>query len=227
MTRGKSFKRLVRARMAKTGESYTSARAALLAAAEEPSGKAKPVLVTSDAEIRRRSGRGWEEWFDLLDEWHAEELAHREIARRVAGELRIEPLVWEAQAITVSFERARGLRAVGQRLDGFTITSSKTVAVPVDRLFDAFVDESRRRAWVPDGPLSERTSTRPTSVRYDWGQGETRVNVVFEAKGNGKSTVTVEHARLADAGDADKMKSFWRQRLTVLKSHLEAVESDA
>ena len=39
MTRQKSFKRLVRARMEKTGESYTAARATLLAA-EEP--KARP-----------------------------------------------------------------------------------------------------------------------------------------------------------------------------------------
>ncbi|MGH9110705.1 MAG: hypothetical protein ACRDZN_00125, partial [Acidimicrobiales bacterium] len=123
MTRDKSFKRLVRARMDKTGESYTAARATLLAASEEPTEPTEttettpPVLATSDAEIRRRTGRGWEEWFDLLDGWHADELTHREIARQVAGELGIEPLAWEAQAITVSFERARGLRAVGQRTD--------------------------------------------------------------------------------------------------------------
>ena len=34
MTREKSFKRLIRMRMDKTGESYTAARAVLLAAAE-------------------------------------------------------------------------------------------------------------------------------------------------------------------------------------------------
>ncbi|HET6954451.1 MAG TPA: hypothetical protein VFI47_29065, partial [Acidimicrobiales bacterium] len=161
MTREKSFKRLVRARMGKTGESYTSARAVLLAAAEPPAGAEPPVLATSDAEIRRRTGRGWEEWFDVLDAWPADGLAHREIARRVADELGIEPLVWEAQAVTLSYERARG-RAVGQRADGFAVTASRTVAVPVERLFDAFVDRSRRAGWLPDGQLSERTATRPT-----------------------------------------------------------------
>ena len=39
-----------------------------------------------------------------------------------------------------SYERARGLRAPGEHADGFAVTASKTVGVPVERLFDAFVD---------------------------------------------------------------------------------------
>jgi hypothetical protein len=225
MTREKSFKRLVRARMEKTGERYAAARAALLAATESPKSTEQPVLVTSDAEIRRRTGRGWEQWFDLLDEWQADQadqLTHREMARRVAAELGIDPLVWEAQAVTYSYERARGLRVVGQRADGFAITASKTMAVPADRLFDALVDPSRRAGWLPDGQLSERTSTKPSSVRFDWADGRTRVNVAVVAKAPDKCTVTLEHARLADAAEADRMKAYWRERLTVLKTQLEA-----
>src|SRR5688500_5360483 len=147
MSRQRSFKRLVRSRMEKTGESYTAARAMLLAA-EEPTpdgrggrrggpaaGAETPPLATSDATIRERTGRGWEQWFALLDEWGAAELPHKEVARRVAAELGIHPLAWNAQAITASFERARGLGAVGERADGFAVTAQKTVAVPVERLF--------------------------------------------------------------------------------------------
>ena len=137
MTRDRSFKRLVRARE-KTSESYTSAAGGVAGRARGAGGAQPIALATSDersdAEIRRRTGRGWEDWFDLLDEWHADELAHKEIARRVASERGIEPLVWEAQAVTISYERARGLRVVGQRTDGFAITASKTVAAPVDGL---------------------------------------------------------------------------------------------
>ena len=39
--------------------------------------------------------------------------------------------------------------------------------------------------------------------------------------------LTVEHARLPDAGEADRMKAFWRERLTALKSQLEEVADDA
>jgi hypothetical protein len=217
MTRQKSFKRLVRARMDKTGESYTAARAMLLAAGEEPAAKETPELATSDEAIRERTGRGWEEWFDLLDEWGAAELSHRDIARRIAAELGIDPLAWNAQAITMSFERSRGLRAAGQRSDGFAVTAQKTVAVPVERLFDAF----------PDDRLRERTATRPRSARYDWQGGESRVNVTFAAKGEASSLVAVEHARLADAAAAERMKAYWRGRLTELKAELEGAATDA
>ena len=226
MTRQKSFKRLVRLRMEKTGESYTAARAMLLAA-EGSAAVEGPRLATSDAVIREKTGRGWEEWFDLLDEWGAADLPHKEIARRVAAELGIESLAWHAQAITVSYERARGLRAVGERADGFAVTAQKTITVPVERLFDAFVDGSRRRGWLPEDELRERTASKPRSVRFDWGDGETRVNVTFEKRGDAKSTVAVEHARLADAGEAERMKSFWRERLNALKSQLAGGEIDA
>jgi hypothetical protein len=49
--------------MEKTGESYTAARAVLLAA-DDPAPGERPPLTTSDATIRERTGRGWEEWFD-------------------------------------------------------------------------------------------------------------------------------------------------------------------
>jgi uncharacterized protein YndB with AHSA1/START domain len=221
LTRQKSFKRLVRARMDKTGESYTAARAMLLAA-DAPDAPSEEIrLATSDAEIRRRTGRGWEEWFDLLDAWGAAERPHREVARWVAEQLGIVPLAWNAQAITGSYERARGLRAVGERSDGFAITARRTVDVPVDRLFDAFVDESVRERWLPGATLRERTATKPKTVRFDWGDGETRVHVTFLARGDGKSTAALEHVRLADGEAAERMKAYWRDRVTTLKEVLE------
>jgi hypothetical protein len=220
MTTQRSFKRLVRARMEKTGESYTAARAMLLAA-EEPEAGVPRVLATSDEEIRRRTGRGWEEWFDLLDEWGAAERTHRETARWVAGQQGVDPLAWNAQAVVGSYERTRGLRDVGEHDDGFAISASKTVAVPVERLYDAFVDASLRARWLPDGELRERTATRPKSARFDWGDGTSRVHVAFAAKGADRSTAALQHVRLADAAERDRMKAFWRERVASLKQELE------
>jgi len=131
----------------------------------------------------------------MLDEWDAANRPHREIARWVAAQLSIEPLAWDAQAITASYELTRGLRAIGEKEDGFAITASRTVAVPVERLYDAFVKKPLRRRWLPDAELSPRTTTRPKSARFDWGDGGTRVNVTFLAKGEDKSTVALEHRR--------------------------------
>jgi hypothetical protein len=217
MTRQKSFKRLVRSRMEKTGESYTAARASLLTAEEAGP---RPVLSTSEETIRARTGRGWEEWFDLLDDWGAADRPHREIARWVAEQQGAVPLAWNVQAVVGSYERARLGRAVGEHPDGFTITASKTVAVPVEALFDAFVDQSRRSRWLPADSLRERTVTRPRSARFDWDGDGTRVHVTFLAKGDAKSTLALEHIRLADASEADRMKTFWRERVATLKKVL-------
>jgi hypothetical protein len=228
MTRQRSFKRLVRTRMEKTGESYTAARAALLRAEEPSAGAERPPLATSDERIRERTGRGWEEWFDALDDWGAAERPHREIARWVAEQQGgIHPLAWNAQAVAYSYERVRGGRVVGQREDGFTITATKTVAVPVERLYDAIVDDALRARWLPDERLSERTATRPRSARFDWGDGDSRVTVTFAAKSETKSAAALEHARLADASEADRMKTMWRERLAGLKAQLEGGELDA
>jgi hypothetical protein len=218
MTTQRSFKRLVRARMEKTGESYTAARARLLAG-DEPQ---RISLATSDATIRERTGRGWEEWFDLLDDWGAADKTHREIARWLAGQQGIHPLAWNAQAIAGSYERSRRGRRVGQHEDGFTVTATKTVAVPVERLYDAFVDASLRAAWLPDGELRERTATKPRSARFDWGGDGTRVHVSFAAKGEAKSTAALSHERLRDGAEAERMKAFWRERVAGLKAVLEA-----
>jgi hypothetical protein len=218
MTEHRSFKRLVRARMEKTGESYTAARANLLAGKDKDGTEAP--LPTSDEAIRERTGRGWEQWFDALDDWGAADRPHREISRWLAGELGLEPLAWNVQAVAVGYERARGGRAVGEREDGFAVSVSTTVAVPVERLYDAFADEDARRTWLRDATLGERTATRPKSTRYDWADGASRVQVTFAAKGVDKSTVVLSHERLADAGEAERMKAYWRDRLDALKSQL-------
>src|SRR5690606_42133616 len=117
MTRQKSFKRLVRARMAKTGESYTAARRQLLSATTPVSRADQPALVTTDERIRERTGLGWEMWFDLLDEAGGLNLPHREIARLVAGKLALQPLAGTAQAIATRYECARRVRDVGEPPD--------------------------------------------------------------------------------------------------------------
>lgn len=222
MTVQKSFKRLVRARMAKTGESYTAARAQLLAGRDEtPTSEDLQQLACSDRRIRERTGRGWEEWFDLLDSWSAESMGHTELVQRV-GELP-GVLGWDAEAVTMSFERARGKRAVGQRIggDGFVATASKTIAAGAEQVFTAFVDPAQRAGWLPGVELSERTVSKPKVARFDVGGGTTRLLVTVEAKGPAKSTVVVEQSRLADTAEREANQAYWRHALATLKATLE------
>ncbi len=227
MTRQRSFKRLVRSRMQKTGESYTAARAVLLAAEEPPEDGGTAWFATSDDRIRERTGRGWEEWFDLLDQWGAPEMSHRDIARKVAAELGIDPLAWNAQAITASYERTRRGKQVGEHDDGFTVNASRTVGAPVGLVFGAFTDEATRASWLPDVPLRPRTATAPKRAHFDWGDDGSRVHVSFDARDDGRTTVSVQHARLADAAVAETTKLAWRERLLALKAYAEGRGTDA
>ena len=217
MTTQQAFKRRVRARMEKTGESYTAARAQLLPDPQpEPEWEAR----ISAEKVRERTGRTWNEWFALLDAWGATEREHPEIAAWLSAEQGVSG--WWAQGVTVEYEKARGLRPVGGDRDGtLNVSASKTVAVPVERLYEAFADVDLRERWLPGAPLRERTAQPGRGVRYDWGDGSTRVIVGFTAKDERKSAVALSHERLPDQESADSLRGYWRERLAVMKTVLE------
>jgi hypothetical protein len=89
-------------------------------------------------------------------------------------------------------------------------------------LFVGFANHPPRAGGPPAGAPRPPTATRPKSARFDWGDGETRLIVDFTAKSESKSVVALAHERLPDAEEADRMKAYWRERLSVLRSQLES-----
>jgi len=218
MTEQKNLKRRIRARMEKTGERYTAARGHVVGEQSEPF-VADPGM--ADETLVEKTGKTWAEWVAILDTWGARERPHGEIAAHVAGEHGMPG--WWAQTVTVGYERARGLRAPGQRRGGgFEVTVSKTVAAPLEQLGAAFVEEDERERWFPGAPLHPRPTTSPRSARFDWEDGRTRVVVYFTEKGPDKTTVAVQHERLADPDEAEAMRTLWRERLAELARVLSA-----
>ena len=176
--------------------------------------------LTSEEAVRSATGRSYEAWFRVLDEADMVSRGHGEIAGALTGEHGVAH--WWAQTITVAYERARGLRPPHGGRDGlFSISASKTIEAPVERLFEAFMDGGLRERWLPGCELRERTSQPARSARFDWADGATRVNVGFEPKGDARSQVGLAHERLADAEAAEDMKRYWRERLNALKGLLE------
>lgn len=220
MTRQKSFKRRVRERMAKTGESYTAARRMLIAAGARPDTPiACLVARVSDEALATATGRDWQGWIAELDGADAARRSHAEIARWLVAEHGVTG--WWAQTITVGYEQARGLRAPGQRADGFAVSATKTIAASIERLFHAIADSTLREQWLPGAELHERTTIPPRSARYDWEDGETRVVIACTSLAPGKAQISVSHERLPDADSAEAMKAYWRERLVALKPLLE------
>lgn len=233
MPTNKDFKRLVRGRMRKTGESYTTARMHLLqqasttkpASAQAASAKPSPadcakLAGMSDATLKAKTGCTWERWVKALDHVEAHTWTHREIAAYVREKYDISG--WWAQMVTVGYERIRGLREKGQRRGGaYEAARSRTVAVPVRRLYRAFKDKRTRSRWLPDVRLTVRTATPDRSMRITWSDG-TAVDLWFTRKGDSKAQVQVQHRKLPSKGAATRMKQYWEERLGALVEILTA-----
>ncbi len=223
MTTQKLFKRRVRARMAKTGESYTTARAHVAVRRDRAAPAALDLSaafeLASDAKVIGATGKGWEAWIGILDRWGARDRKHPEIAEYLVAQHAVPG--WYAQSITNGYERVRGMRIKHQQSTGFTIYASRTVGVPLETLFHAFVDDATRAAWLHDGAMSPRSSQPEKVARFDWADGASRILVTFEEKGPSRSTAHVAHERLPDATDAEAAKAAWKARLAALKAFLE------
>src|SRR5262245_1279015 len=173
-----------------------------------------------DAGLRKATGRGRQEWFERLDAWGAGDRSYREIADWLVQEQGLSD--WWAQKLIVEYQEARGTRPAGIRPDGtFSVGASKTIGVPVDRLYSAFTDPAVRERWLPDLELRERTAHANRSIRFDVGDDGTRLAVTFAAPGDGRSQVAVEHEKLPNEATATRMKAFWQKRVAALKSLLE------
>lgn len=216
MTTNKAQKRAIRSRMSKTGERYTSARHFQLDLhrVEAPAEPPKPVLPPrvaepgmSDSAIQRGSGRTWDEWFTILDAWGGTTRGHTAIARHVAEEFNVDG--WWAQGVTVGYERARGLRAVNERPDGFSTNASRTFPVSVERLFDAVVNQ-------PSDVLVRTTARKPRTANFKVADNGTRVSATFTARGPNKSAVQLQQTGLPDR----EAVATWRARL---KAYLDEV----
>jgi hypothetical protein len=214
MTANKDLKRLVRARMLKTGESYTAARAQFLTKKHVDYAR---LAGMSDAVIKAKTGCTWEKWTHALDYAGAQTWPHRKIADYVKKTFKVPD--WWTQTVTVGYERIKGIRAIGQRRDGsFEASKSKTFPVALGRLYKSWSDAKLRTKWLPDA-LTVRSATPQKYMRIVW-PDSTLVQLVFQKKGEAKSAVAVQHTKLPDRAAVTKMKAFWTDRLNALGATL-------
>ena len=230
MTQQKDLKRLVRARMQKTGESYTSARAVLVskkkvAPMPSPNGAADatpyaappkewPRLAgMSDEKVKAATGCTWAKWVGALDYAGAASMSHPEIATLLAEKFGVKP--WWSQMVTVGYERIRGLREKGQRRDGhYEASKSKTFSASVSDLYAMFAPR-KIKTWLPEGVAKHRGGTANKTINLDWNDG-TKAGFWFVSKGAGKCSVAVQHTKLKTKADIAARKAFWTERFEAL-----------
>jgi hypothetical protein len=248
MTRARALKQLIRARAAKTGERYTTARRHVLKNLQSetvqkprPSSAPQPAAASpaakgsvSDEKSREKTGHGLEHWFAVLDQFGGVEKGHTAAARHLYDAYGVDG--WYAQGITVAYERARGVRVLNQRRDGgYEVSVSKVLPVASADAVEAFTDAARRRRWIRSADadlvtaLSAGLSGKASKgfvvkdngharIRYPW--AGTIVEIYLTPKTGGKSTIVAVSKKLSNASMVDERRGQWKMVLTALALHL-------
>src|SRR5262245_57434107 len=172
-----------------------------------------------DEAVQAKTGKNWKEWFAVLDKAGAKKMTHQEIARYLSEKQGVPP--WWCQMVTVNYEQQTGRRVNHERPDGFQISVSRTVSVPLAKLYKTFATDKARDAWLGENNLQVRKATPNKSMRVTWTDQKTSLEVNFYPKSKDKSQVVVQHSKLASASAATKMKSYWTKALDRLRDNLE------
>jgi len=173
----------------------------------------------SDAAVKAKTGKTWKQWFTILDKAGAKKLSHKEIVKFLNEKHSVGP--WWQQMVTVNYEQQSGLRDNHERPDGFQISVSRTLNVPVGKLYQSFEKEPARSTWLDEKGLLVRKATPNKSIRMTWKDGKTSLEINFYPKETGKSQVVVQHSKLPNAAAATRMKTYWGKALDRLRANFE------
>lgn len=249
MTRTRTLKSVIRARAAKTGERYTTARRHVLRAASATvlddsravvalpgaaPGAPKAKGTVSDERVLERTGHALAHWFGVLDRFGGAEKGHTAAARHLREAHQVDG--WYSQGITVAYERARGLRVANQRTGGhYEVSASKVMPVDVAAAVAAMVSARRRRQWTAslDAALSAALSASlggrtakgfamkaNGDARCRFPWDGTAVEITVTPKRTGTCSVVVAHQKLPSPRAVEERRGQWRAALAALRSHL-------
>ncbi|HJU42698.1 MAG TPA: hypothetical protein VJ691_07775 [Vicinamibacterales bacterium] len=190
----------------------------------------------SEASFVKKTGHGLTYWFAVLDKFGAVEKGHTASAKHLYEDHKVDG--WYAQGITVSYERARGVRAANQRCDGaFEVSVSKVMPASTRQIVRAFSDPRLRAQWTPgaDPKLADALATgvsdkkskgfviRPDGLgrfRYKW--DDTTVQLYLTPKSKDKTAVVVQHTKLPDGASVESFRSKWKTAFGLLADFLDA-----
>lgn len=240
MTRQQTFKRRVRGRMAKTGESYTTARRQLLArtgglfeelSADEPLQREAPAPASSaDARrqqlldkrrawVRETTGRAMDAWIAILDQAEARGLPYNDIWRWLAdaGHLAEGGL---REAIVITYEQQIGRREIGQSCYGdYPANVNKALKGTMDDVLQRWLDlVGNKRTFNGADTVSEPSVTTTEKFRY-WRAklaDGTRVTVTIWRMPDGRVSLGVQHRTFPDRTTADACKAYWKEFMAPL-----------
>jgi hypothetical protein len=177
--------------------------------------------IITDKLVFEKTGRMIEYWFKILDKRGAKKMKHSEIFNLVSITEGLKPLgQWNQNLLTTTYEWSRGLKERGQRDDGIEISVSKTISVPVSKLYEAWDQQKIRNKWLTEKLFTIRKATKNKSLVITLKE-DTTVRVELYQKSDDKAQIVLQQMKIPDTKTADKMKLYWSNALEKLKSLLE------
>ena len=183
-----------------------------------PNKSKSPNPKIGDVALKAKTGKNWQTWFALLDKANAKKMNHTEIATYLYDKQKQDG--WWAQMVAVTYEQVRGLRQKYEKPGGYEVSVSKVIPVPLSSLYKSWMDEKVRNQWLKEKGMVVSKATPHKSIRAAWNDNKTRLDINFYDKGSSKSQVVVQHARLANITEAEKMKKYWKEKLEKLNGVL-------
>jgi len=198
------------------------------------------VATISDDSVKAKTGKTWTEWFAELDLFGGVEKGHKAMAVFLKEERGLT--AWWSQMVTVQYERERGMRDVNERPEGFAMSVSRTIAVPLEKAWNAFALASELNQWFTTGAAQEfEEGGRYTNndgdggtfkrivpmkrIRFTWEQKihqpGSEVEVTFASKGDQKTAIVLTHEKLHSKEEVEDLREGWSWAMDSLKSYLE------
>jgi len=192
----------------------------------------------SSQSVREATGRGWEEWLELLDAAGAAGWEHRQIVAYLEREPAAVESGWWRQSIAVAYEKAGGKRVEGQTADaGFQVGVRRSVDGNALQAWELIT--SRPELWLGEGAsigfVSGERYEVPPSGASPGASGEVRVvkpgerlrmtwqpegspwpatlQLTLVESGSGKTSIGVHLEKLPDPDAREAMRERWRAAL--------------
>jgi len=189
----------------------------------------------NDASARQHTGKTLSEWFTLLDKRCGPAAGRRAWTDVLFKELKVD--AWWVTTLSVEYEAARGIVEKDGKPKGYNICVTKSVTAQPAAIYDALCDAhvlfgpGAKADFKEGGAIDAGNGHRGVfkkvvtgkTLRFTW-EGEQHhaaelIEIKFTPAG-AKTSVVLNHDRLANRAAADGMRAAWADSLDRLKAKL-------
>ncbi|MCH8274172.1 MAG: SRPBCC domain-containing protein [Armatimonadetes bacterium] len=200
----------------------------------------KPDHPVTDPACKQETGKTFKDWYAWIDKQWPDGPKRRDVTTHLWQKQKMN--IWWATTIAVEYERHKKMKKKDGLYEGYSICSTKTFAAPMSRVYEAWTKLDQMNKWIggevsgemkEGGTLTTGDKERfdvlrlrkNKDLRFDFHHPRfsaiTRIDVMLEDKGNGKSGINVHHKRLQTRAEADSARNTWGEAMSRLKAMIE------